>query len=76
MKIEELNSLNDDELAMLWYIVNKLENPPFKAHEVDAELFIYIQHQKLVDRIRKSEDKIKEEYKHIYSSLKAKLRIN
>ena len=75
MRLEQLYSLNDDELAMLWYAINKTEPSIIKDVEIDVELFCAIKHTSIVDRINKIESLVKDEYKEIFNSLKSKLEI-
>jgi hypothetical protein len=75
MKIEQLKSLNEDELAMLWYILNKIGRPVFTTHEFDPEVFTSIRHDSFIRRIVEAEPHVKEESKPLYDSLKQKLDI-
>lgn len=75
MSIEQLKSLTEDELAMLWYIVNKLENPVTSGVEIDWEVFTSIDSNSLLNRVINAEKLIKDEYKNIFSSLSDKLKV-
>jgi hypothetical protein len=74
MKLEQLYDLNDDELSMLWFMINKV-NPPSLPYEADPCLFVYINHQRLVDRIKQCGQFVKDEHQHIFNGLKAKIGI-
>lgn len=73
MTIDQLRSLNDDETAMLWYIINKLQPPVLSTDEMDPSVFTSINKYHLVERVLKAEQFIKDEAKPIYESLKLKL---
>jgi hypothetical protein len=73
MKIEQLKSLNEDEVAMLWFMVNKVSPQVLAGIEMELMLFTSIRHDKLIQRIDLCEKFIKEEHKHIFVSLKNKL---
>jgi len=75
MTIEQLNSLNDDEVAMLWFMINKVFPPAIKDIEMEPSIFTSIKHRWIVDRVSKMKDVIKEEHQPIYESLKNKLQI-
>lgn len=73
MTLEELKSLNEDETAMLWYIVNKTGRPVITGIELDPSVFPSINRYWLVEKILASKDSIKPEHIHIYESLTSKL---
>jgi len=75
MTLEQLKSLNDDELAMLWYAVNKTTPPILANIEVEPEIFCSIRPHAIFHRIDQIEPAIKEEHKSIYLSLRAKLNM-
>ena len=74
MTLAQLHSLDEDETAMLWFIVNKTV-PPTLPYEMDPELFVSIKHNKLMDRLNQCEKYIKEEQKAKFTSLKEKLTV-
>jgi hypothetical protein len=75
MTLEQLNSLNEDETAMLWYVINKV-NPILSTVELDPPLFPSINKQRLMDRVSTAESLIKEEHRPIYDGLKFKMGMN
>ena len=75
MTLSQLESLNEDELSLLWFIVNKV-NPPVMSWEMEPRLFCSIKHNRLVDRIRQCEKHIKPEHMDKFTGLKLKLGIN
>jgi hypothetical protein len=72
MTLAQLHSLDEDETAILWFIINKTV-PPTMSYDVDPELFVSIKHNKLMDRLNQCESYIKEEHKGKLTSLKEKL---
>lgn len=75
MTLEELHSLNEDETAMLWFMVNKVFPPAIKDIELEPSVFTAIKHRWIVNRLLTLKENIKEEHTPIYDSLKNKLGI-
>lgn len=74
MTLEQLHSLDEDETAILWFIINKID-PPTLPFEMDPKLFVSIKHNKLMDRLNQCESYIKDEHKGKFTSLKEKLTV-
>ena len=49
MKLDHLDSLTEDELAMLWFCVNKVNPSVLTGIELEPSLFVAIKHKKLMD---------------------------
>lgn len=75
MTLSQLDSLNEDELALLWFIINKV-TPTVMSWEMEPSLFCSINHTKLVNRIIQCEKFIKPEHMDKFTGLKSKLGIN
>jgi len=75
MRLEQLHSLNEDELAMLWYCINKIDPPVLAGVELDPEVFPSINHRKLMDRLTNARITVKEEHLPLFDGLVAKLRV-
>lgn len=75
MNLEQLQSLNDDEISMLWYIVNEIKPSVIDGVILEPELFPSIRHPFIVHRIKSVESKISDTGKEIYVGLKSKLNI-
>lgn len=73
MTLEQLNSLNDDELTMLWYAINKIQPPVIEGVELDVSVFCSVKPHAIINRVLQLEPAIKDEHKPIYESLKSKL---
>ena len=73
MKLEQLKSLTEDELAILWYAVNKTNPPVLAGVELEPSVFPSISHHSLIARVANLEIQIKPEHKAIYDSLREKL---
>lgn len=73
MTREQLKSLSEDELAMLWFIINKSEPPVLRGQELEPSLFCSIKPHFLNDRIQQVERFVKSEFIDIYTSLCNKL---
>ncbi len=73
--LHQLNSLTDDEIAVVLYIVNCLE-PKILPYELGPRLLCSIKHHKLCERVVKSEPFINELGMPILVSLKSKLGIS
>lgn len=75
MRLEELKSLTDDELTMLWYAVNKINPPVLDGVELEPSVFCSIKPSAIRQRIDQLEPAIKDEHKSIYDSLRHKLNM-
>jgi len=73
MTLEELQSLNDDETAMLWFMVNKIGRPAIYGIELEPSSFPSIRRHWLIEKILASKDYVKPEHLPIYESLTSKL---
>ena len=67
--------MTDDEAAMLWYIVNKIEPSVMLGMEFDVEVFTSIKHRALMNRLMNAEKLVKDEYKNLYTGLVDKLKL-
>lgn len=73
MTLDQLHSLTEDEVIMLWDIVN-MGNPPVLAgHQMEPVLFPSIKDHKLRERVIQFDKYVKPEYIGIYTSLRSKL---
>jgi hypothetical protein len=73
MTLDQLHSLTEDEVTMLWGIVN-MGNPPVLAgHQMEPVLFPSIKDHKLRERVIQFDKYVKPEYIGIYTSLRSKL---
>ena len=73
MTLDQLHSLTEDEVTMLWGIVN-MGNPPVLAgQQLEPSLFPFIKDYKLKERVIQFDKYVKPEYIGIYTSLRSKL---
>lgn len=75
MTREQLKSLTDDELSMLWFIINKINPVILKDIELEPVLFTSINHKKLVERIMKCKVHVKTEHMSVFDGLVSKLTV-
>lgn len=75
MKLDHLDSLTEDELAILWYCINKTEPPVLSGIELEPEVFTSIKHKKLMDRLLQCGQHVKEEYYSVFAGLINKLKV-
>lgn len=75
MKLEHLESLTEDELAMLWFCINKVNPPVIAGVELEPSLFVSIRHKKLMDRILQCAQHVKEEHQSVFAGLVNKLKV-
>ena len=75
MKLDHLDSLTEDELAILWYCINKIEPPVLSGIELEPEVFTSIKHKKLMDQLLQCGQHIKEEYHSVFAGLINKLKV-
>lgn len=75
MTINQLESLNDDELAMLWFCINKVNPPILKEIELEPVLFTSINHKKLMNRLNQCKVHVKAEHQQVYDGLMGKLNV-
>lgn len=73
MTLEQLQSLTEEEVTMLWGMVNMGTPPVLSGHQLDPELFPFIKNHKLRERVIQFDKYVKPEYSGIYNSLKSKL---
>ena len=73
MTLDQLHSLTEDEVTMLWGIVNMGNPPVLSGQQVDPELFPFIKDHKLRERVIQFDKYVKPEYIGIYTSLRCKL---
>jgi len=75
MRIEQLHSLTEDELAMLLYIVNVLK-PVEPKIEITPQLLTVFKHSALVEKIVNCHGAVKPEAYPIFFSLLTKLGVD
>lgn len=75
MRREHLESLTDDELALLWGCINIVEPTVIQNVQLEPQLFTSINHRKLMDRLTNCKLKIKEEHHPLLDGLLNKLRV-
>jgi len=77
MRIEQLNDLTEDELAMLCYIVQTVEPiRPLIDFSKNVSLLLSIKHDVLLSKVSNSKLKVKDEFMSVYDGLMAKLNYN
>ena len=69
---EIISSLNEDELAMLLFIVNKIFPHCF---EIDEKIITSYKYEAIRQQLLFIRDKVKDEYQNIWASLAEKLEI-
>lgn len=74
MRIEQLHSLNDDELAMLWAFINKVNPPVIEGMELNYKLFTAIKHKQLLERVMQCKQYLKQEYHKTFDDMVAKIK--
>lgn len=74
MKLERLNSLNEDELNMLLYILNTTQ-PRILPYEFTKSIIPFLKTKYLEFIIKNAEPQIAEAGRHIFSCLKEKFQI-
>jgi hypothetical protein len=75
MKFDHLDSLTEDELAMLWFCVNKVNPSVLSGIELEPSLFVAIKHKKLMDRLLQCAQYVKEEHHSVFTGLVNKLKV-
>ncbi len=73
MTLEQLHSLSEDEITMLWGIINMGNPPVLTVEQLEPSLFPFIKDHKLKDRVIQFDKYVKPEYIELYNSLKSKL---
>lgn len=73
MTLNQLHSLTEDEVAMLWGVVNMGNPPVLTGQQMEPELFPFIKDHKLKERVIQFDKYVKPEYIELYNSLKSKL---
>lgn len=75
MTIDQLKSLTEDELSMLWFCVNKVNPPILKEIELEPVLFTSIKHRRLMDRLSQCRVHVKDDHQKVYDGLMGKLSV-
>ena len=75
MTKEQLNSLTEDEQAMLWHIVNEIKPSSMEGATLEFEVFTSIKPHVLTRRVKSVEPQISDVGKEVYAGLKTKLSI-
>jgi hypothetical protein len=75
MKLEQLKSLSEDELVLLWGCINLVEPKIVQSYDLEPSLFPSINHRKLMDKLTNCKTKIKEDHHALFDGLLNKLRI-
>lgn len=76
MTKNQLKSLTDDEVAMLWGIVNIVNPTVIKGIHMEPSLFPSINHKMLMDRVMQCRKYLKEEHQVIFDGLVNKLKVS
>lgn len=75
MTLQQLKSLNEDEISILWYCVNKVNPPVLAGVDLEPSLFTSINHRKLMNRLTNCRILIKPEHLSVFDGLMDKLRL-
>ena len=75
MTRNQLKSLTDDEIAMLWGIVNLVNPPVMQGVQMEPSLFPSIKHKMLMDRVMQCKKFLKQEHYEIFDGLVNKLKV-
>jgi hypothetical protein len=73
MTFSQLKSLTDDELQLLFYVVNVLSPTTLPQIEYDYNSITWIRHQLLIQKLISVEPQIKDEFKEVFDRLMSKL---
>lgn len=73
MRIGQLQSLNEDELALLLYIVNVIDPVSIPKMEFGPKELLWFKHDALTFKIAQQEPKLTPEGKEIFKGLMIKL---
>jgi len=76
MKLSHLESLTEDELALLWYCINKINPPVLAGVELEPSLFVSIKHRRLMDRLLNCAQYLKPEHQTVFAGLVNKLKVS
>ena len=76
MTRNQLKSLTDDDIAMLWGIVNLVNPPVMQGVQMDPSLFPSINHKMLMDRVMQCKKFLKQEHYEIFDGLVNKLKVS
>jgi hypothetical protein len=77
MNIVQLESLTENELYILFYVVNHLSPTTFPpSFEYDLSTIKTIKHDMLIQKLLASEPQVKDEHKQDFDTLMNKLGVN
>jgi len=75
MTIDQLHTLDENEIIILWYCINKIEPPILSEQELTPEMFPIIDHRILMDKLTGCKLSIKDEYQELFDGLISKLKV-
>jgi len=75
MSKDQLKSLTEDELTMLWGIINLVKPKVIKDVDMEPVLFTSIKHKMLLNRIRNCKSLVKEQHHQLFDGLLNKLMV-
>lgn len=76
MTREQLKSLSEDELILLWGLINIINPPLLRNLHLEPIEFLSINHKALVHRIKNCKSFIKDEHLPLFDGLVNKLGIS
>ncbi len=75
MTIDQLKSLTDDEMTMLWGIINIVNPTVIRDIQMEPSLFTSINHKTLIKRINGCKHLVKQEHLAVFDGLLNKLTV-
>lgn len=75
MRLEQLYSLSEDEIDILWFCVNIVNPRILKKVELEPRDFVSIKHNILLERLKKCRSFVKDEHLVVFDGLVEKLSV-
>lgn len=75
MRLEQLYSLSEDEIDILWFCINVVNPRILKKVELQPRDFVSIKHTALLERLKQCRTFVKEENYPLFDGLVEKLSV-
>lgn len=75
MRLEQLYSLSEDEIDILWFCINVVNPRVLRKVELEPKDFVSIKHNMLIERLKKCRTFVKDEYLQVFDGLVEKLSV-
>lgn len=75
MRLEQLYSLSEDEIDILWFCINVVNPKILRKVDLEPRDFVSIKHNALIERLKQCRQFVKEENLPIFDGLVEKISV-